>query len=116
GVAGDTLSISDGTISASDGRKVSYGELAAETDLKREATGKATPKKPADHKLVGKPVARVDIPAKATGGIAYVQDLRLPGMLHGRVVRPPRYGAALESFDEAGAKAIAGVVAVVRDG
>ena len=48
--------------------------------------------------------------------IAFVQDLRLPGMLHGRVVRPPRYGAKLESFDEARIKAMPGVVAVVRDG
>ena len=51
-----------------------------------------------------------------TGGAAYVQDMRLPGMLHGRVVRPPRYGATLESVDEAAAKAMPGVVAVVRDG
>ncbi len=51
-----------------------------------------------------------------TGGAAYVQDVRLPGMLHGRVVRPPRYGAKLESFDEAAVKAMPGVVAVVRDG
>ena len=51
-----------------------------------------------------------------TGGAAFVQDLRLPGMLHGRVVRPPRYGAKLESFDEAKVKAMPGVVAVVRDG
>ena len=51
-----------------------------------------------------------------TGGAAYVQDMRLPGMLHGRVVRPPRYGAKLESFDEAAVKAMPGVIAVVRDG
>ena len=116
GVGADMLTVSDGVIAAPDGRKVSYGELAAETDLKREATGKATAKKPADHKIVGKPVRRLDIPAKATGGMAFVQDLRLPGMLHGRVVRPPRYGAKLESFDEAGAKAMPGVVVIVRDG
>jgi CO/xanthine dehydrogenase Mo-binding subunit len=51
-----------------------------------------------------------------TGGAAFVQDIRLPGMLHGRVVRPPRYGAKLESFDEAKVKVMPGVVAVVRDG
>ena len=55
-------------------------------------------------------------PNKVTGGAAYVQDMRLPGMLHGRVVRPPRYGAKLDSVDEAAAKAMPGVVAVVRDG
>ncbi len=51
-----------------------------------------------------------------TGGAAYVQDMRLPGMLHGRVVRPPRYGSTLESVDEAAVKAMPGVIAVVRDG
>jgi nicotinate dehydrogenase subunit B len=116
GVAADTLTVSDGVISGRDGRKVGYGELAGAVDLHREATAKAAPKPPAEHKIVGKPIPRRDIPAKLTGGAAYVQDVRLPGMLHGRVVRPPRYGAKLESFDEAGVKALPGVTAVVRDG
>ena len=116
GVGADVLSVSDGVVTAPDGRKVGYGELAAEADLKREATAKAKPKPPAQHKIVGTPVPRLDIPRKVTGGAAYVQDLRLPGMLHGRVVRPPRYGATLESFDEAAVKAMPGVIAVVRDG
>ena len=116
GVGADVLSVSDGVVTAPNGSKVGYGELAAEADLKREATAKAKPKPPAQHKIVGTPVQRFDIPRKVTGGAAYVQDLRLPGMLHGRVVRPPRYGSTLESFDEAAAKAMPGVVAVVRDG
>ncbi|MFL4970033.1 MAG: molybdopterin cofactor-binding domain-containing protein [Xanthobacteraceae bacterium] len=116
GVAADTLSVADGTISAADGRKVTYGELAGEVDLKREATAKAVPKPAARHRIVGQSIPRFDIPAKVTGGAAFVQDVRLPGMLHGRVVRPPRYGAALESVDEAAAKALPGVIAVVRDG
>jgi nicotinate dehydrogenase subunit B len=116
GVAADTLSVADGTISAAEGRKVTYGELAGEVDLKREATAKAVPKPAARHRIVGQSIPRFDIPAKVTGGAAFVQDVRLPGMLHGRVVRPPRYGAALESVDEATAKALSGVIAVVRDG
>jgi CO/xanthine dehydrogenase Mo-binding subunit len=116
GVAADTLQVGDGVFTAADGRRVTYGELAGETDLHREATAKIAPKPPAEHKIVGQPIPRRDIPAKVTGGAAYVQDLRLPGMLHGRVVRPPRYGAKLESFDEAAVKALPGVVAVVRDG
>ncbi|HEY2229881.1 MAG TPA: molybdopterin cofactor-binding domain-containing protein [Xanthobacteraceae bacterium] len=115
-VAADTLTVSEGVISARDGRKVGYGELASEADLHREATAKVAPKPPAEHKIVGQPVPRRDIPAKVTGGAAYVQDVRLPGMLHGRVVRPPRYGAKLESFDAAVVKAMPGVTAVVRDG
>jgi len=115
-VAADTLTVSDGIITGRDGRKVGYGELAGEVDLHREATAKVAPKPPAEHKIVGKAIPRRDIPAKVTGGAAYVQDIRLPGMLHGRVVRPPRYGAKLEGFDEAAAKALPGVTAVVRDG
>src|SRR6185369_482702 len=59
---------------------------------------------------------RVDIPAKVTGGVAYVQDLRLEGMLHGRVVRPPSYKATLASVDTAAVEKMPGVVKVVRDG
>jgi CO/xanthine dehydrogenase Mo-binding subunit len=115
-VAPGTLKVSDGTISDADGRKVTYGELAAAIDLKREATGKVAPKSPAAHMIVGTSVPRFDIPNKVTGGVAYVQDLRLAGMLHGRVVRPPRPGSKLDSVDQEAAKAVPGVIAVVRDG
>ena len=116
GVSPDMLTVSDGVISGPDGRKVGYGELAGEADLHREATAKVAPKPPAAHRIVGKAIPRLDIPAKVTGGVAYVQDVRLPGMLHGRVVRPPRYGAKLDSFDQAAVKALPGVTAIVRDG
>ncbi|MGE5047997.1 MAG: xanthine dehydrogenase family protein molybdopterin-binding subunit, partial [Deltaproteobacteria bacterium] len=69
-----------------------------------------------EHRFIGKSVPRRDIPAKVTGGAAYVQDLRLPGMLFGRVVRPPSPRAHLVSVDERAARALPGVVAVVRDG
>jgi len=116
GVEAAGLAVADGVISTADGRKVTYGELARDADLHREVTAKAKPKSPSAHRIVGKSIARFDIPAKVTGGAAYVQDLRLPGMLHGRVVRPPSYGAKLETIDEARIKAMPGVVAVVRDG
>jgi CO/xanthine dehydrogenase Mo-binding subunit len=116
GVAADTLKVTNGVIHAPDGRKVGYGELAGQADLKREATAKAPPKPAAQHRIVGKSAPRIDIPAKMTGGAAFVQDVRLPGMVHGRVVRPPRYGAKLVSFDDAKVKAMPGVIAVVRDG
>jgi CO/xanthine dehydrogenase Mo-binding subunit len=112
----DKLTVADGVISASDGKKVGYGELASELDLHRQVTAKVAPKSPDKHKIIGTSAPRLDIPAKVTGGQAYVQDMRLPGMLHGRIVRPLRYGAKLESVDEVKAKALPGVVAVVRDG
>ena len=52
-------------------------------------------KDPHSFTVMGKPVPRLDIPAKVTGGEAYVQDFRPPGMVHARVVRPPSYGARL---------------------
>src|SRR5262245_55724385 len=64
GVAADTLTIADGVISGRDGRKVTYGELAAAADFKREASAKVAPKPPAARKIVGKSIARLDIPNK----------------------------------------------------
>jgi CO/xanthine dehydrogenase Mo-binding subunit len=111
-----TLTVADGVISAPNGRKVTYGELAGEADLHRRVTAQVKPKPPSTHRIVGKPIARFDIPGKVTGGVAYVQDLRLPGMLHGRIVRPPNYGAKLDAIDDTKIKTMPGVVAVVRDG
>jgi nicotinate dehydrogenase subunit B len=61
-------------------------------------------------------VPRIDLSAKFTGGAAFVQDMRLPNMLFGRVVRPPRYGAKLVSVNEASVRQLPGVVTVVRNG
>ena len=114
--AADSLTVADGVISAANGKKITYGDLASSVDLHREATASAKPKAAISHKIVGQPIPRFDIPGKIAGKASYVQDLRLPGMVHGRVVRPPRYGSTLESVDEAKARAIPGVIAVVRDG
>ena len=115
-VSAADLRVSDGTIAGPGGATASYWELAGQVDLKREATAQAKPKPASEHKWVGKSISRRDIPKKFTGGAAYVQDIRLPGMLFGRVVRPPSPGAQLASVDEAAARRMPGVVAVVRDG
>ncbi len=115
-VPAERLTIAEGLIRAPDGRSLGYGPLAAELDLHREVTAKVPPKPPSSHRIVGTSAPRRDIPAKVTGGIAYVQDLRLPRMVHGRVARPPRYGARLEAVDVAHAQAMPGVIAVVREG
>jgi nicotinate dehydrogenase subunit B len=114
GVAVANLSVSDGTVAGAG--SVTYWELAREANLEREASARAKPKPPAQHRIVGRSIPRRDIPAKVTGGAAFVQDLRFPGMVHGRVVRPPRYGARLDGFDEDKVGAMPGVIAVVRDG
>ncbi len=107
--------VEDGTITVN-GKSVTYWELAGEADLHREATAGVVPKSPQGLRHIGKSAPRLDIPAKVTGGAIYVQDLRLPGMLYGRISRPPSYGAELIAFDEARVRALPGVIAVVRDG
>ena len=108
------ITIHDGTLSGG-GKTVTYGELVAGEDLHVNAQPTAVLKDPKQYQFVGKPLGRVDIPAKVTGGAAYVHDIRMPGMLHARVVRPPSYGATLESLDTAAAEKLPGVK-VLRDG
>jgi CO/xanthine dehydrogenase Mo-binding subunit len=110
------ITAADGAMRAPDGRSATYGELLAGQTLHLRADGQAAPRDPAAHTVSGRSLARVDIPAKVAGGAAYVQDLRLPGMVHGRVVRPPAPGARLDGVDEAAAARLPGVLKIVRDG
>src|SRR6266550_6273843 len=89
----------DGAVISPDGRRFTYGELVAADMLHVQAQPKSSLKDPATFKVMGQPIPRVDIPAKVTGGAAYVQDMRLPGMVHARIVRPPSYGAQLTDCD-----------------
>jgi nicotinate dehydrogenase subunit B len=115
-VPANSLSVTDGVIMTPDRLKVTYGEIAGLLDLNREASGKAAPKAASAHKIVGQSTPRLDIPGKVTGHISYVQDIFEAGMVHGRVVRPPRYGSTLESVDETAVRSMPGVIKVVRDG
>ncbi len=117
GAKKEDLKVVDGVVSAGN-KRVTYGELIGGKSfaLKLDHTKPAAAKDPKDYKLVGKPVPRVDIPDKVTGRFTYMQDFRVPGMLHGRVIRPPAIGAKLESVDESSIKDVAGVVKVVRQG
>src|SRR6201999_4183131 len=81
-----------------------------------QATPTSKLKDPATFKVMGQPVPRVDIPAKVTGGAAYVQDMRLPGMGHARGVPPPSYGAQLMECATAATEKMPGVIKIVRDG
>src|ERR1700761_8268249 len=115
-VADDQLRTENGRVIAQDGRRLSYGELVAGDMLHVQAQPTSKLKGPATFKVMGQSIPRVDIPAKVTGGAAYVQDLRLPGMVHARVVRPPSYGARLTDCDPVVIEGMPGVVKVVRDG
>jgi nicotinate dehydrogenase subunit B len=110
------LKTENGAVIASNGRRLTYGELVAGEMLHVQATPTSKLKDPATFKMMGKSVPRVDIPAKVTGGAAYVQDMRLAGMVHARVVRPPSYGAELVECDTSAVEKMPSVVKVVRDG
>ena len=115
GVAPESLTVEDGVVRGG-ARPVPYGELVSGQDLHVKAAFNSPLRDPASHTVMGKDWQRVDIPAKVTGGVAYVQDLRLPNMVHGRVLRPPSPGAALAALDSAAAEKLPGVLKVVRDG
>jgi CO/xanthine dehydrogenase Mo-binding subunit len=111
------LSVADGVVtSKSTGKTVKYGELIGDKAFALKVDKAVTPKNPADYKLVGTSVARLDIPDKVMATFTYMQDFRIPGMLHGRVVRPPGIGATLESVDEKSVSGIPGFVKVVKVG
>ena len=116
GVARETLTTKAANVVAADGRSLAFGDLVGDANLHVSATPGTVPRDPKTYEYVGTPLPRVDIPAKMTGGLAYVQDLRLPGMLHARIIRQPTYGAVLVSADVAAAEKMPGVVKVVRDG
>ena len=112
----ESLTVKDGTIRVrARSESATYWEFAAEVDLARDATGQVSPKQSGELELVGRAVPRLDIPRKLTGA-AFIQDLELPGMLHGRVLRPPSYRATLVSLDAALVRAMPGVTAIVREG
>jgi nicotinate dehydrogenase subunit B len=112
----ESLNTDNGAVIAPDGRRLAYGELVAGEMLHVQAQANSTLKDPAGYRIMGQPIPRVDIPVKVTGAAAYVHDMRLPGMVHARLVRPPGYGAELISYDSAAVEKMPGVVKVVRDG
>src|SRR5450631_1306518 len=120
----EDLVIEDGLVRGRDNRSISYGELIAGETIRLELTDDIRLKSVDAYTIVGRSVPRTDLPAKATGEAVYVHDVRVPGMLHGRVVRPPYagvdsgpfVGTSLIALDEASVRDIPGLVAVVRIG
>jgi CO/xanthine dehydrogenase Mo-binding subunit len=112
----EALRVADGTISSPSGKTITYWDLTEQNLWKTEILANVKPKRPNEYEVVGKSVRRIDIPAKVTGGEAFVHDMRLPGMLFGRVVRPPSYGATLVSVDADNIAKMPGVVNVVVNG
>lgn len=109
-----TLSIRDGIISNQSGQRLPIGSVLDAATLALDIDTHAPTKPPADYTIVGKPVRRLDIPDKVYARFTFMQDFKLPGMLHGRVVRPSGFGATLVSCDESSVAHIPGMVKVVR--
>jgi nicotinate dehydrogenase subunit B len=129
GAEPDRLQVKNGIVSLkSDPSKgVSYGVLAGGGDLNDalrvsgsgfalNVEGKGKPKDPASYSIVGQSVPRADIAAKMFGRSPYAGDVRVEGMLHGRVVRPSSAGATLVSVDETSVKRIPGFTRTVVKG
>jgi nicotinate dehydrogenase subunit B len=114
----EDLKAADGLISNPSGKSVSYAALVGGKtfSITLDPKSPVPTKAPKDFSVVGQPIRRVDIPDKMTGRYTYMHDFRVPGMLHGRVIRPPAFGAELQSVDEASVKDVPGIVKIVRQG
>ena len=118
------LSVEDGLIRGHDNRSVNYGELIGGETIRLDLADDVPVKAVDSYKIVGRSTPRIDLPAKATGELVYVHDVRVPGMLHGRVVRPPYagvdagnfVGTSLISVDESSIRDVPGLVSVVQIG
>ena len=116
GVPASELAVEDGVIrvKTNPSRFVSYQDLIGKDGFQLKVNPKVALKKHTDYRVVGRSIPRVDIPGKVTGEWPYVHDVRLPGMLHARVVRPEELGARVASVDDAAARKVAGFVQTVR--
>ncbi|MDA9493342.1 xanthine dehydrogenase family protein molybdopterin-binding subunit [Bradyrhizobium sp. CCBAU 11361] len=116
GVDTSLLDIDDGTISGPGNVRTSYWELAGDVSLDHDASVGAAAKTAANRAIAGRSIKRVDIPDKVFARPRFLHDRALPGLLHGRVLRPDISGAKLTALDETAARTVPGLVAIARDG
>lgn len=108
------LTTQDGfVIHAKTGKQASYGTLVVQA-AKLPVPANVTLKQPAEFRLIGHRIPRVDAAPKSNGTAQFTLDVAFPGMLVALLQRPPRFGATVKSFDASGAKAVPGVVSVVQ--
>jgi nicotinate dehydrogenase subunit B len=114
----EALTVEDGVVflTRDKNQRVTFGQLARGKAIARHLTGKPDLRSIAEFTVSGKSVARVDGLAKVTGQAKYAGDIRVPGMLYARILRPPAHGATLKSVDTSAAEALPGVTVVNRDG
>jgi nicotinate dehydrogenase subunit B len=118
GTAVPELQVNEGTISVRNAptRKTDYGTLVRSGSVALKVDPDVPLKLASELRVVGKSVPRVDIPAKVTGEFTYMQDFRLPGMLHARVVRPDEHGAQPRDVNDSAARGVRGYVRTVHQG
>ena len=111
GVPRERLKAENGVITdpTAPSRRVTYAELAKGARIEGSIQQKPELKKPGTFKVIGKPVPRPETTAKVTGGAKYAGDIRLPGMLYARLLRPPAHGASLKSLDTSAAERVTGI-------
>jgi nicotinate dehydrogenase subunit B len=125
-VPADKLTVNDGVVSASDDKtkRISYAQMIGgkyfnvQLDWNKQygntlyAPGKAQPKKPSEHKIVGKPIKREDVAPKVFAQEDFVTDVKVPGMMHARMIRPAIAGAVPVKVDDSAIKNIPGAKVV----
>ncbi|SAL42358.1 aldehyde dehydrogenase [Caballeronia sordidicola] len=124
GLSADLLRTGDGCVIAPDNTRLTFGALLEGRRVTLALDNTVAVKDPSAYRIVGRSAPRVDLPAKATGALTFVHDMRVPGMLHGRVVRPPYAGHDCGEFigkmlldvDLASVEALPGVRGVVAIG
>jgi len=116
GVDTSLLDVDDGTITGPGNVRTSYWELAGDVSLDHDASVGAAAKTAAKRAIAGHSIQRVDIPDKVFARPRFLHDRALPGLLHGRVLRPDISGAKLTALDETAARTIPGLVTIARDG
>jgi len=113
GLPADQLTVENGVVSAKSGRHVSYGELIQGKQFNIPVSATAKRRSPNEWKVLGKPVPSIDRVPLMTGTFEFVHNVQVPGMVHGRVVRPPEVGATVESVDEKSVQNVPGMIKVV---
>ncbi|MCX7153120.1 MAG: molybdopterin-dependent oxidoreductase [Proteobacteria bacterium] len=112
----ERLSVKGGVVSSTDGKSATYAELIGNKKFSQKLARKVQPKSADKHAVIGQSIPRVELPGKVFGSHVYVQNLRFPGMLHGRVVRPATPDAMMASVDESSVRNLPGNVRVLQKG
>ena len=114
----DELTVKDGVafVTADRTKKITFGELARGQKIVRKLDGKAVTLSVADFRVMGRPEKRRDAKEKVTGKALYAGDIRRPGMLYAKILRPPAHGATLKSVDTSAAARLPGVFIVNEGG